>query len=190
MALYVTLGNCHTSSRKPLTLCVTSFNYKPSMVFSDLLGIYAIFTLLMSRYIPSGLMCQFRLLPYMNWSNMEPLALCVTSFNDEPYIVFPDLLVALCVSLYNIYTRNVSIFPSDLMCHFRQLSYIDWSSMEPLALCVTSFNDELCIVFSNLLMSLCVTLGHCHTWTEAAWNRWPYVSLPSIEYFIQYFQTF
>ena len=154
----------------------------------------------------------------MDWSSMERLALCVTSFNDEPYLVFPDNLMALCVSLHNIYIHNVSIFPSGLMCHFRPLPYMNWSSMEPLALCVTSFkwgtlycilkpfsgfmchfgplpymdwssmermalcvtsfNEEPCIVFWNLLVALCVTLGHCHRWTEAAWNGLPYVSLP------------
>ena len=57
-------------------------------------------------------MCHFSQLPYMDRRSMEPLALCVTSFNDVPYtcFVFSDILVALCVYLYNIYTLNVYIY--------------------------------------------------------------------------------
>ncbi len=44
---------------------------------------------------------------------------------EEPYIVFPDLLVALCVYLYNIYTLMSPYIPSGLMCHFRQLPCMD-----------------------------------------------------------------
>ena len=55
-------------------------------------------------------MCHFSQLPYMDWSTMEQLALCVTSFKGEPYIVFSDILAALCVYLYNIDTPNISIY--------------------------------------------------------------------------------
>ncbi len=55
----------------------------------------------MSPYILSGLKCHFWQLPYMDRRIMEPLALSVTSFKDEPYIVFSDILVALCVASFN-----------------------------------------------------------------------------------------
>ncbi len=59
---------------------------------------------------------------------MEPLALCVTSFNDEPLYC---ILKPFCV----------------FMCHFGPLPYMDLSSMEQLALCVTPFYNQYQIVY-------------------------------------------
>ena len=69
------------------------------------------FTLLMSPYIPSGLTCHFdncHTWTDAAWNHWPYVSL--PSKRNPVYIVFSDILVALCVYLYNIYTPNVSIY--------------------------------------------------------------------------------
>ncbi len=89
--------------------------------------------------------------------------------------------VTLCVTLCNCHTWTEA--------PWNNWPYVSLPSITNIRLYNETFKWPymyFCTIFIPLMswffpVALCVTLGHCHTWTEAAWNHWPYVSLPSNE---------